>query len=278
LASSRFLRAYAVPAGAPRPLPSPGPTWAALQAAAEAPTRLTKRVVACLDVRSNDDGDLVVTKGDQYDVREQVRPPTPLSLYACARACVCVFVYGQQNCRREQPSAPQRPTARWGGGYQKGTGAVRNLGKPAELARAYYEGGADEVVFLNITSFRSSPLGDLPMLALLQHTSESVFVPLTVGGGIRELTDPDGTTHSALEVAAAYFRSGADKVSIGGDAVLAAEAWLARCVRAQSHREEEVQPHARCTCAPRHRPMHGPFAMRPHRHKQTNKQTRQRLC
>ncbi|CAN0398365.1 unnamed protein product, partial [Hapterophycus canaliculatus] len=33
-------------------------------------TKLVKRIVACLDVRSNDSGDLVVTKGDQYDVRE----------------------------------------------------------------------------------------------------------------------------------------------------------------------------------------------------------------
>jgi len=33
-------------------------------------TSLAKRVIACLDVRTNDDGDLVVTKGDQYDVRE----------------------------------------------------------------------------------------------------------------------------------------------------------------------------------------------------------------
>lgn len=34
------------------------------------PTSLAKRIIACLDVRSNDQGDLVVTKGDQYDVRE----------------------------------------------------------------------------------------------------------------------------------------------------------------------------------------------------------------
>jgi hypothetical protein len=36
-------------------------------------TRVSRRVIACLDVRSNDEGDLVVTKGDQYDVREPVR-------------------------------------------------------------------------------------------------------------------------------------------------------------------------------------------------------------
>ena len=47
-------------------------------------------------------------------------------------------------------------------------------------------------------------------------------MPLTVGGGIRGFTDAGGRRHSALDVAAEYFRSGADKVSIGGDAVEAA--------------------------------------------------------
>ena len=61
------------------------------------------------------------------------------------------------------------------------------------------------------------------MLQVVRQASEGVFVPLTVGGGIREFTDADGKSWSALEVASAYFRSGADKVSIGGDAVFAAE-------------------------------------------------------
>ncbi|KAG0212068.1 Histidine biosynthesis bifunctional protein hisB, partial [Mortierella sp. GBA43] len=139
----------------------------------------TKRVVACLDVRANDQGDLVVTKGDQYDVREQ----------------------------------------REGGG----SGDVRNLGKPVELARRYFEEGADEITFLNITSFRNCPLLDMPMLEVLKRTSETVFVPLTIGGGIKDVVDPDGKLHPALEVAGEYFRSGADKVSIGSDAVYAAE-------------------------------------------------------
>ena len=60
-------------------------------------------------------------------------------------------------------------------------------------------------------------------LQVVRQASEGVFVPLTVGGGIREFTDADGKSWSALEVASAYFRSGADKVSIGGDAVFAAE-------------------------------------------------------
>jgi len=139
-------------------------------------TLLAKRIIACLDVRTNDQGDLVVTKGDQYDVREK--------------------------------------------------GAVRNLGQPVKLARRYYKEGADEITFLNITGFRDYPLKDMPMLDVLKKTSENVFVPLTIGGGIRAYTDKDGDTYTALEVASHYFRSGADKVSIGSDAVLIVEEYL----------------------------------------------------
>ena len=139
-------------------------------------TRLAKRIIACLDVRTNDQGDLVVTKGDQYDVRE--------------------------------------------------SGMVRNLGRPVELAGRYYREGADEITFLNITGFRDFPLEDMPMIEVLKQTSRSVFVPLTIGGGIRDYTDKDGRKYSALEVAAEYFRSGADKVSIGSDAVLIVEEYL----------------------------------------------------
>ena len=139
-------------------------------------TRIAKRIIACLDVRTNDAGDLVVTKGDQYDVRDE--------------------------------------------------GEVRNLGKPVELARRYYQEGADEVTFLNITGFRDFPMEDQPMIEVLRRTSEQVFVPLTIGGGIREFTDSKGKYYSALDVAAEYFRSGADKISIGSDAVSTVEAYL----------------------------------------------------
>ena len=145
---------------------------------AKGPTKLAKRIIACLDVRTNDQGDLVVTKGDQYDVRE----------------------------RRN--------------------GTVRNLGRPVALAKRYYQEGADEITFLNITGFRDFPLQDMPMLKVLEETSKQVFVPLTIGGGIRDFTDKDGNTYTSLEVASAYFRSGADKISIGSDAVLIAEDYV----------------------------------------------------
>mmetsp|Transcript_24178 Transcript_24178/g.52814 ORF Transcript_24178/g.52814 Transcript_24178/m.52814 type:complete len:561 (-) Transcript_24178:1171-2853(-) len=165
-----IMQAFLEPAAAPAPAPT----------SSAAVHGLAKRVIACLDVRSNDAGDLVVTKGDQYDVREK-------------------------------------------GGDRE----VRNLGKPVELAARYFDEGADEVTFLNIIGFRDFPLADLPMLEVLKQASERVFVPLTVGGGIRGFKDSEGKTYSALEVAAAYFRSGADKVSIGSDAVEVAEQYLA---------------------------------------------------
>ncbi|KAH9651935.1 Imidazole glycerol phosphate synthase hisHF [Citrus sinensis] len=151
------------------------------------------KVIACLDVRANDKGDLVVTKGDQYDVREHTKE-----------------------------------------------NEVRNLGKPVELARQYYKEGADEISFLNITGFRDFPLGDLPMLQVLRLTSENVFVPLTVGGGIRDFTDANGRHYSSLEVASEYFRSGADKISIGSDAVYAAEDYLKTGVKTGKSSLEQI--------------------------------------
>lgn len=132
-------------------------------------THFVKRIIACLDVRSNDVGDLIVTKGDQYDVREEA---------------------------------------------DSGRGAVRNLGLPVALCERYYREGADEIVFLNITSFRKGVIQDLPMLQVLEKSSENVFVPLTVGGGIREYTDESGTVHSALDVAGQVRDRVRDRVRI----------------------------------------------------------------
>lgn len=156
-------------------------------------SKLAKRVIACLDVRTNDKGDLVVTKGDQYDVREHTKE-----------------------------------------------NEVRELGKPVELAGQYYTDGADEVSFLNITGFRDFPLGDLPMLQVLRYASENVFVPLTVGGGIRDFTDATGRHYSSLEVASEYFRCGADKISIGSDAVYAAEEYLRTGVKSGKSSLEQI--------------------------------------
>ncbi|KZT30661.1 imidazole glycerol phosphate synthase HisHF [Neolentinus lepideus HHB14362 ss-1] len=156
---------------------------------------LTKRIIACMDVRANDDGDLVVTKGDQYNVREKVLPSAT-----------------------SPSNTVQARTA----------GAVRNLGKPVLLAEQYFAEGADELCLLNITSFRHSPLHDQPMLAVVRAAATRIFIPLTIGGGIKDTVDPDGTKRPALEVAGEYFRAGADKVSMGSEAVYAVERMLER--------------------------------------------------
>lgn len=75
-----------------------------------------------------------------------------------------------------------------------------DAGDPVELARRYDEQGADEVVFLDITA--SSDARDT-ILDVARRTAEEVFIPFTIGGGIRSVDD-----------ARALLRAGADKVSI----------------------------------------------------------------
>lgn len=102
-------------------------------------------------------------------------------------------------------------------------GNIRNLGDPVELAQRYYEQGADEVTFLNIKAFQVSPLGDQPMVQMIRDAARTVFVPLTIGGGIKDSVATDGRSRvPALVIADKYFEAGADKVSIGSDAVDAA--------------------------------------------------------
>ena len=77
---------------------------------------------------------------------------------------------------------------------------LRDAGDPVELARAYDLAGADELIFLDITA--SS--GDrATVFDVVRRTAEEVFIPLTVGGGIREVADIDR-----------LLRAGADKVSL----------------------------------------------------------------
>jgi glutamine amidotransferase/cyclase len=78
------------------------------------------------------------------------------------------------------------------------------------------------------------------MLEVLRKTSEKVFVPLTIGGGIRDYSDKDGRTYSSLEVASQYFRSGADKISIGSDAVLIVEEYLKNGQKSGQSAIEEI--------------------------------------
>ena len=89
----------------------------------------------------------------------------------------------------------------------KGTNfvALRDAGDPVELAARYDEMGADEVVFLDITA--SSDARDT-IVELASHAAEEVFIPFTIGGGIRSVDD-----------ARRLLRVGADKVSVNTSAV-----------------------------------------------------------
>jgi cyclase len=80
-----------------------------------------------------------------------------------------------------------------------------DAGDPAELATRYDQEGADEVVFLDITA--SSGNRDT-IIDVVMRTAEQVFIPLTVGGGIRSVDD-----------ARRLLRAGADKVSVNTSAV-----------------------------------------------------------
>ena len=82
---------------------------------------------------------------------------------------------------------------------------LRDAGDPVELARVYDAEGADELTFLDITA--SS--GDrATMYDVVRRTAESVFIPLTVGGGVRSADDVDR-----------LLRAGADKVAVNTAAV-----------------------------------------------------------
>lgn len=89
----------------------------------------------------------------------------------------------------------------------KGTNFVdlRDAGDPVELAERYDAEGADELVFLDITA--SSDRRDTT-IELVRHVAEQVFIPFTVGGGIRTVDD-----------ARRMLRAGADKVSVNTAAV-----------------------------------------------------------
>ena len=82
---------------------------------------------------------------------------------------------------------------------------LRDAGDPAELARLHAEAGADEIVLLDITATSG---GRKTLIDTVARTAKQLFIPFTVGGGIRTLED-----------AAGVFDAGADKVSINSAAI-----------------------------------------------------------
>nr|MDT0663384.1 imidazole glycerol phosphate synthase subunit HisF [Micromonospora sp. DSM 115978] len=82
---------------------------------------------------------------------------------------------------------------------------LRDAGDPVELAAAYDRAGADELTFLDVTA-SADDRGT--MLEVVRRTAESVFIPLTVGGGVRRVADVD-----------TLLRAGADKVGVNTAAI-----------------------------------------------------------
>jgi imidazole glycerol-phosphate synthase subunit HisF len=82
---------------------------------------------------------------------------------------------------------------------------LRDAGDPVELAARYDAEGADELTFLDITA---SSGGRQTMYDVVRRTAEQVFIPLTVGGGVRSVADVD-----------ALLRAGADKVGLNTAAI-----------------------------------------------------------
>ena len=107
----------------------------------------------------------------------------------------------------------------------KGTNFVnlRDAGDPVEVAKAYNKAGADELVFLDITA---SSDHRKTVVDMVRKVAEQVFIPFTVGGGIRKVDDFK-----------ALLREGADKISINSSAIMnpnliseAADKFCSQCV------------------------------------------------
>ncbi len=82
---------------------------------------------------------------------------------------------------------------------------LRDAGDPVELARTYYEQGADEITFLDV---KATVDNRATMFDLVSATAEQVFIPLTVGGGVRSAED-----------VARLLASGADKIGVNSAAI-----------------------------------------------------------
>jgi cyclase len=83
--------------------------------------------------------------------------------------------------------------------------SLRDIGDPVELAARYEAEGADEITFLDISA---APDGRSTLLDVARQTAERLFIPLTIGGGVRDPND-----------IARALRAGADKVSLNSAAV-----------------------------------------------------------
>ncbi len=118
-------------------------------------------------------------------------PPTDFSMFT-KRVIPCLDVHDGKVTRGVQFGRAEE-------------GGLRNVGDPVELALRYNQQGADEMVFFDITA---SAHGRASMIDVIERTAAQCFMPLTVGGGIREVSDMHAMLHA-----------GADKISINSSAL-----------------------------------------------------------
>lgn len=116
---------------------------------------------------------------------------------------------------------------------------LRDVGDPVELATRYEAEGADEIVFLDVSASKEDR-GTL--LDVVRRTAEALFIPLTVGGGVRSAED-----------IGPLLRAGADKISVNSAAVrdpelisVGAERFGSQCVVASIDAAREAEGHWRC--------------------------------
>jgi cyclase len=109
---------------------------------------------------------------------------------------------------------------------------LRNVGDPVELASRYEAEGADEIVFLDVSASRE---GRGTLLDVVRRTAEKLFIPLTVGGGVRSADD-----------IGPLLRAGADKIGVNTAAVrdpglltLGAERFGSQCIVASIDAQRE---------------------------------------
>lgn len=86
---------------------------------------------------------------------------------------------------------------------------LKDVGNPVEIAKAYYDQGCDELVFLDITATYQERA---TMIDVIRRTSREIFVPFTVGGGVRTVEDMS-----------LLLNAGADKISVNSSAVATPE-------------------------------------------------------
>jgi len=112
--------------------------------------------------------------------------------------------------------------------------SLRDVGDPAELATRYELEGADEIVFLDVSATRDARA---LLLDRVRRTAERLFIPLTVGGGVRTVTD-----------ASTALRAGADKVAVNSAA--SERPALIDEMAAQSERSASLRASTRNNAAP----------------------------